>query len=254
MTISGIIRALCLCGLAAPAYASHPLITDDTGTQGRSKVQLELVGEYSRAEDAGVLTRTFVWPTMPVVSVGILDSVDLVSGIAYQRATVSDAEGEVTQAGATDLAVDVKWRLCERDGLSLALKPGLTFPTGDETKGLGAGRSTQHLLLIATQKAGPWTLHANLGWTRNANRAGNREGLWHASAAAARSLGKGWTAVVDAGADTDPDPALRRTPVYALAGLIYSVSDRLDLDLGAKRSFNVSGSAHAFLAGMTIRF
>lgn len=240
--------------LAAPAFAAHPLITDDTGTQGRGRTQLELVGEYSRSEDAGVVEKTFVGPTMPVLSFGLLDSVDLVAGVAYQSTTVENPESKLTAAGATDFSMDFKWRCYENDGLSLALKPGFTLPSGDERKGLGAGRPTQHLLAIATKEAGPWTFHANAGWTRNANRAGDREGLWHASAAASRSVTKRLKAAADAGVDANPDPASRRMPVYALAGLIYAVSDKLDLDAGAKRSFNVSGSAYSVLAGVTIRF
>lgn len=254
MSTGWTVPALGFCCLAAPAFAAHPLITDDAGTQGKNRVQLELVGEYSRAEDAGVVTRTVVGPTMPVVSVGLLDAVDLVAGVSYQRTTVDAAESRETRAGATDLAVDVKWRFYERDGLSLALKPGLTLPTGDEAKGLGAGRSTQHLLLVAGAAAGPWSFTGNAGWTRNANRAGDREGLWHASAAASRSLGRRWRAAVDAGADTDPDPASRRIPVFALAGLVYAVSDTLDMDAGVKRGFNVLGTAYSVLAGLTVRF
>jgi len=32
--------------IAYPSWAAHPLITDDTGTQGKGKFQLELNGQY----------------------------------------------------------------------------------------------------------------------------------------------------------------------------------------------------------------
>lgn len=249
-------RAACavlLAGLAVPVFAEHPLITDDAGTQGRGKAQLELVAEYSRAEDAGVVEKTVVGPTMPVLSIGLLDSVDVVSGISYQRTTVEDAESRVTQSGAGDFSLDVKWRFYERGGLGLAIKPGLTLPTGDDEKGLGAGKSTQRLFAIATQEAGPWALHVNAGYTRNANRAGDREALWHASAAATRVVVKDLKATANVGADTDTDPSSRRMPAYVLGGLVYAVSDRLALDIGARRSFNVPGTAYAVLGGVTIR-
>ncbi|MDP3542576.1 MAG: transporter [Elusimicrobiota bacterium] len=247
------VRAVLLACLAAPASAEHPLITDDAGTQGRGKIQLELVAEYARSEDAGTVEKIFVGPTMPVLSIGLLDSVDLVSGISYQRTSVEDGESRTTQSGAADFALDVKWRFYERDGLGLALKPGLTLPTGDETKGLGAGKSTQRLFAIATKEAGPWAFHGNVGYTRNANRAGDRETLWHASAAVTRDVVRDLKATANVGVETDSDPHSRRMPAYALAGLVYSVSDRLALDVGARRSFNVSGTAYAVLAGMTIR-
>ena len=40
-------------------YAAHPLITDDTGTQGKGRFQLELNGEYSfdKGSEAGLTLR-----------------------------------------------------------------------------------------------------------------------------------------------------------------------------------------------------
>lgn len=242
-----------MAGTAVPAFAEHPLITDDAGTQGKGKAQLELVVEYSRAEDAGVVEKTVVVPTMPVLSIGLRDDVDVVSGISYQRTTVEDAESRLTRAGAGDFALDVKWRFYERGGLGLAIKPGLTLPTGDDEKGLGAGKSTQRLFAIATREAGPWAFHANAGYTRNANRAGDREALWHASAAATRVVVEGLKATANVGVDTDTDPASRRMPAYVLGGLVYAVSERLALDIGAKRSFNASATVYAVLGGVTIK-
>lgn len=245
--------AVLMAGTAVPAFAEHPLITDDAGTQGKGKAQLELVAEYDRAEHHGAVERTFVGPTMPVLSIGLRDDVDVVSGISYQHTTVEDAGSRVTRSGAGDFALDVKWRFYERGGLGLALKPGLSLPTGDHEKGLGAGKSTQRLFFIATREAGPWAFHYNLGYTRNANRAGDREALWHASAAAARVVVKDLKATANVGVDTDTDPASRRTPAYILGGFVYTVSERLALDIGARRSFNVAGTAYAVLGGVTIR-
>ncbi|MBI2997579.1 MAG: hypothetical protein HYY46_03870 [Deltaproteobacteria bacterium] len=54
------------------AFAAHPLITDDTGTQGRSGFQLELNGMFGydrgkgateRADEAGVILSCGLWET-----------------------------------------------------------------------------------------------------------------------------------------------------------------------------------------------
>ena len=46
--------------IACPSWAAHPLITDDTGTQGKGKFQLELNGQYDwdkeKSEDVSVKT------------------------------------------------------------------------------------------------------------------------------------------------------------------------------------------------------
>jgi len=45
------------------AFAGHPLITDDAGTQGQGNVQLEINGEYVHNEEAGVTEEGSVhWP------------------------------------------------------------------------------------------------------------------------------------------------------------------------------------------------
>ena len=39
---------------ATGAFAAHPLITDDAGTMGTGKAQLELYGEYGHDKEDGV--------------------------------------------------------------------------------------------------------------------------------------------------------------------------------------------------------
>lgn len=243
----------CLPALTAPAFAAHPLITDDAGTQGRRRVQVELVGEYARAMNGGTAASTVVGPTMPTLTVGLLDPLDIVTGIAYQKTTVSEDGSRRTSAGATDFALDLKWRFYESGSLSLGLKPGFTLPSGDHEKGLGPGRSTQRLLLIAGQELGAWTVHANAGFTRNANRSGDRESLWHLSGAVSRAVVAGLRGALDLGFDSDTEPGSRRLPAYVLGGLVWSLGKDLDLDLGAKRVFGVPGTAYSIMAGVTIR-
>lgn len=44
------------------------------------------------------------------------------------------------EKGLSDASFEVKWRFYESKGLSLGVKPGMSFPTGSERKGLGAGK------------------------------------------------------------------------------------------------------------------
>ncbi|HUN55298.1 MAG TPA: transporter [Smithella sp.] len=66
----------------------------------------------------------------------------------------------------------------------MAFKPGISFPTGDDKRGLGAGALGGHLYLIASQELGPWAFHGNLGYIRNENTIDERKDIWHASFAA----------------------------------------------------------------------
>ena len=123
-----------------PAFGGHPLITDDTGTQGKGKTQIELTGQYDHDDEKGVKSEN--WEAKAALSYGLVESLDLVLEAPYSWTSAEDAEGTIRNNGPADLSIAAKWRVCEREGLSFALKPSVTLPTGDEDKGLGNGHHT----------------------------------------------------------------------------------------------------------------
>jgi len=241
---------------AETASAAHPLITDDAATQGKGKFQLEIVGEYEHANKNGVTKDSVVVPTIPVLSYGITDTSDIVLGISYQHVKTSDFEKTTTADGLSDTSVELKWRFYEKDGLSLALKPGITLPTGNDEKGLGAGKMTCHLFFITTKEIKPWAFHLNLGYVRNENKINERNDIWHASVAAEVEVVKNIKAVANVGIEREHDKASNNTadPAFILAGLIYSFSDNLDLDIGIKKGVHNRGNDYSLSAGITWRF
>ena len=77
----------------------------------------------------------------------------------------------------------------KKDGLSFAIKPGITLPNGNEDKGLGNGKLSSGAVFITTKEIKPLAFHLNLGYTRNgyklqADKAANRNDIWHTSLAA----------------------------------------------------------------------
>jgi hypothetical protein len=243
---------------AGTAFGAHPLVTDDTGTQGRGKVQLEFVGEYGVDEEDGAREKSLEVPTAPFLSYGITDTLDIVFSLPYASVRVEEA-GTITAArGATDLSLELKARFYEKDGLSLAAKPGISLPTGDEDKGLGNGRTSYRVFLIATQEAGPWAFHLNVGYLRNeyklqADEDANRADIWHASLAAQRKVAEHLTVAANIGIERDPGRTSDRDPAFVLGGLIYAVNERLDIDLGVKAGLNRTETDRAVLAGITWR-
>src|SRR5574341_382428 len=75
---AGIMMALTMGG---EAFAAHPLITDDAGTQGKGKTQLEFIGEYGTDKEEGATEKGFEAPTVPFLSYGMSDTMDLVFGL-----------------------------------------------------------------------------------------------------------------------------------------------------------------------------
>ena len=132
------------CILPTPSFAAHPLITDDTGTQGKGKFQLEVNSEFTKEKEQQYNTDEEKWETKKetggematILSYGITDNVDFVLGLPYQWKKTR-IDGVITTNateqgdGISDVSLEVKWRFFEKDGLSLALKPGITLPTGD---------------------------------------------------------------------------------------------------------------------------
>ena len=134
------------------------------------------------------------------------------------------------------------------------MKPGLTLPTGDEDKGLGAGKSGYGAFLICSLDRSPFMVHTNIGYFRNQNKSGERENLWYASLASDYAVNDALTAVANICLETNPDPETDTPPAFLLGGLIYSVNDTIDIDGGVKFGLNKYEADYSFLAGMTLAY
>ena len=250
--LSGPVVFFGILSFAAAAFASHPLITDDAGTIGSGKAQLELNGEYGHDEEDGVTTTTTEGAA--ALSYGITDSMDLVVGLPYLHSREKDAGATLSEHGLSDTSVEMKWGFYENNGLSLALKPGLSLPTGDDEKGLGSGKATYSLFFITSKAMDPWAVHFNLGYIVNENTVEEKKDLWHASLASTVALTEQLTAVADLGIASNPDPSAGTDPAFLLTGIIYTLSEGLSLDCGIKYGLNSSETDYTVLAGITWAF
>lgn len=240
--------------LLAPsgADAAHPLVTDDTGTQGQRKFQMELNGEYGSHGQRvnGVEMQERAAQVGATFTGGLLETLDLVVGAPWSWSRVS-AGGSVTESSSvSDATVELKWRFFEREGFSLAVKPGVTF---------GGGSYAFGVTLIATQALGPVALHANAAYTRNEfnsreDRAANRADILHASLAAGVEVRKGLQLLANVGLESNGDVASNTWPAFALGGIIYSVTEKFDLDVGVKAGLTEPERDVTVLAGLAWRF
>jgi hypothetical protein len=247
-----VVMSLMIGLFCSTVYAAIPLVTDDTGTQGKGKFQLELAGEYAHDKEEGVTNKDSTFSA--ALTYGLADTIDVVLAVPYQSLRSDEAGCRTRENGMSDLAIEAKWRLYEKDGLSLALKPGVTFPTGNDEKELGAGKMTYYLYFITSKEMAPWSFHLNLAYFRNENKGDDRKDIWHASAASTVEVMKGLKLVGDIGIETNPEAASGNSPAYILGGLIYSPAENIDIGLGVKGGLTKSETDIAVRGGVTWRF
>lgn len=243
--------------MAGSARAAHPLITDDTGTQGKGHFQLEFTGQYDwdRENSEGVLVKAEGGEITAVLSYGIADNVDLVLGLPYLWGKAKeDAMTVYDENGIGDTVLEVKMRFVETGGFSLALKPGMSFPTGNDNKGLGTGTLGGHLFFIASQAIGAWEFHGNFGYIRNENDADERRDIWHASVAATWEIIENLKLAANAGIERNPDDPAKYDPAFLIGGIIYSINENIDIDLGVKYGLNKPETDISAMAGLAFRF
>ena len=252
------------------SWAAHPFLTDDTGTQGAGNWQLELQAQRNRHDytaDAGAgPVRQERRQTLftPVLTYGLLDDLDVALGLNYLRhRTVENGAVTDEASGVSDSSLELKWRFYEKDDFSLALKPGVSLPTGDESRGLGTGRASWSVGLIATHEAGPWTFLGNVAYARlrfklPQDEAGAREDLWRVSGGATYSLDERVKLAGELGARTNEardDPFQPgRHGQFAMLGAIYSPTKKIDFDIGLRKGLNRAETDTVLLAGATFRW
>lgn len=235
--------------LAAPAQAAHPLVSDDTGTQGQGHWQFEASADRTRVREGGITARELEVGT--ALTYGLTETIDLAVGAPWLRLS---ATGEKTQQGLGDLTLLAKWRLLDDSkGFSLGLRPEITLPTGDEDKGLGNGRATGALTLMAQLERGPWTWLVNAGVAYNDNKAGDRKRLWAASTALLFAAHEQWTLVADVGAARAAEHGAENEK-FGLLGVIHHVGEDLDLDFGWRRSLGSAPRPNTLGLGLTLRW
>ena len=252
------------------ARAEVPYVTDDAGTQGRGNWQLELTGEYVQhdktADVAGVPVnqKRKVTTGGPVLTYGVTENVDVAIGASYLRDQIVENGTTIQDArGVTDTTVEVKWRFYEREGLSLAVKPGLLLPTGNENEGLGTGAVSWGVNGILTYEAGAWTWLANLAYAevrykQSQDSDTNHRHLWRLSGGLGYRLFEKLKLAAEAGIRTNPakdDPFLPgQNGHFVTLGAIYSPSDKVDIGLGFRKSTNEGESDWAIPLGLTFRW
>lgn len=251
-TVAVSILSWYLVTVAAEGHGAIPLITDDTGTQGKGRFQAEFLAEYIPDKKGCVKSKES--KITASLAYGILDTVDVAGSLPYQFMSARGPGFREKKDRFSDLAFEMKWRFFEGDGFSFALKPGLVLPAADEGKGFGTGKVRYCLNLIASKELGPWSFDGNGGYVRNENSPDERRSLWFFSAAFKREIIKALALVGETGIESNCDGSSSVSPVWIGGGLVYSPGDHFDIGLGIRGGITSPAPAISFRGGITVRF
>jgi hypothetical protein len=238
-----------LLGLAAQAQAAHPLVTDDTGTQGAGHWQFEANTDHTRIRGGGATD----WEREVNIALtrGVSETLDVAVNVPWLHLGPS---GAPSQRGVGDATLLAKWRFHDNgQGWTLGLRPEITVPTGSDSRGLGNGRAAAALTLLSHYQSGPWTWLANAGYAHNDNTFGDRKHLWAASTAVLYELSEQWTLAADIGVGRAAEQGATAEK-FGLLGAIYHIGEDTDLDVGWRRSWAGGSAAHTLGAGLTLRW
>ena len=257
--IASQVAILGLAGFSVPASALQPLITDDTGTQGRGGDQLELSLNEDRAVAAGNVVRL---RTLPIVYTrGLTETLDVFAGLSRARIRSSTPGGDASGAG--NPAFGIKWRFYENEETktSFAVKPEVLFPVSAdrENTGLGKGKTSGGLTLILTHEVPFGAIHINAGVGHDGYREASNNSdttTARASIAPVWHLGSQWKLAFDLGTESAHAGGARIRSNFIELGAIYSPSKHLDFALGILRSSDNDSpraTKHTVSAGITWR-
>lgn len=249
----------------SPVKAYFPLITDDTGTQGRGGHQLEFTYVHAR-DSADVFDdngRVIDSPlgmsnAFPITyTYGLTDDLDVFVGVVPQTGPV---------AGWQNTGLGLKWTLAgdQEAGWSFAVRPSVLFPVSrqQQSKGLGNAATNWGVNLIGSYVAESHELHLNASYSSNRyaqilDGEPQRKDLWSVSAAPVLVLNPQWKLALDMGLQTNP--AYNSSYVaFGEVALIYAPLKNLQVGIGLLGSAALSAkdNSHglAVLGGVTWQF
>lgn len=249
---NGIILTILTFLIPWAGIAQLRMITDNTGTQGQGKGQMEIInGLGFHAEHRCVKRRSEV---IPVFSCGISEKTDVV--IAYPFVYTSSAENSsmLVATGFSDHILELKFAFFEKQLFSLAIKPGVSVPTANYEQGLGSGRMSASLIFIMSTTFPRLCVNGNVGNLRNENNCGDALDIRHVSVDADYLLNPRYHLVLNAGIEKGPRPSSTSHPAFALLGFYYIITEQCEFSRAYKHGLTPTATNHAFIYGLTLGF
>lgn len=232
---------------ATITHAAHPLISEDTGTQGAGHTELELGTSFSRASGGRVFELD------PQLSYGLRDDFDAILRPSLFHLSGAPADEAGRRGGFGPTALDAKWRIASWDAVSAGTRFGVDLPTS--SPGLGPRHVGWHALAMLTYDAAGTFATANVAYTRLSGEDPDlRRNIWRVSAALVRTVREDLRLLVDLATFGPEEREVATWRTVALVGAIARIPPGIDVDVGYQFRLNNAGPSNVWLAGMTLRW
>ncbi len=145
---------------AGPASAGPPLLTDDTGTPGDKKWEINIAYTLDKRH-------TEATHETPIIDLnyGVGDNIQLKYEVPW---VVFHENGVGTESGLGNSVVGVKWRFLDekRDGVAMSVYPQFEFnnPTTSADRGIVKEGTILRLPVQVSKKLGPVWTNAEVGY------------------------------------------------------------------------------------------
>jgi hypothetical protein len=240
------------------SWAYQPLITDDTGTQGQGKNQLEVSFSDDRIDQSGVVNSLRMLPV--TYTRGLSETLDISLGVNHTHLN-SDSPGAEFISGNGNPSVGLKWRFFESEAskTSLALKAELGLPINREQEGvgLGSGRGYCTVTVILMQETSFGSLLFNLAsaQVRYSDTLANPDiSLVRASLAPVWQVSDQWKLALDMGS-TRESTVVKQTHIkFFEIGAVYSPGKDFDIAFGFIGRKLGDDTSRGLTAGISWRF
>ncbi|MBI3329734.1 MAG: transporter [Nitrospinae bacterium] len=231
---------------ATSSQAGRPLATQDAGTVGVGRFELELGGAYTRERnDDRAVDTGFVL----AFGSSSRSQVEVEVPFAFLR----PAEG-MNAEGFGDVELRGKYRFFDEaplwpaPGLMLTLKS----PTGSERRGLGTGTTDVALTALATKTLGPLVAHLNLSYTFNGTS--EEDNVFGYAFALELPVTGRFKLVSELVGETHADPAAQADPLVVLFGATFELKNGVILDSALNLGLTNASPDYQVLVGVTVSF
>ncbi|MBN2482767.1 MAG: transporter [Candidatus Omnitrophica bacterium] len=206
-------------------FAARPLSVNDAGTVGRGNIEIEYGIEHVKGFDNETEMGL-------VLTFGVGDTLDAAVEVPY---IFIDAKEESDSDGFADVGGSLKWNLVKEKGSfpDSALVFGYMSESGNDERGVGAGRPEYSLACVFSKTFEPFTAHLNIGYAfrKDFEEEDNEDGFTY-GLAFEYALNEKFNLVGEVVGETVLKREFNDNVCAILFGFNYAIADTITLDLG----------------------